>query len=107
MRMAKDRGVRIDDAVLAAVEEKTWKSGGARIAKAAEWLKANKPVSTEDASFRLMGLAWAHGDMDGARRDLLAMQRADGGWGQLTGYVSDAYSTGEAVFALRESGVEA
>jgi hypothetical protein len=192
MRMARDRGVHIDDALLAAVEEKTWKSGGTfdevfqarnvndptpndslllmareaagiprdaadqvrvkrlaswqredghwitsdfrpphsssvftatatavraigwtagdtRVAGAAQWLAANKPVSTEDASFRLMGLVWAHaasGDIENARRDLLAMQRADGGWGQLAGYVSDAYSTGEAVFALRESGVD-
>lgn len=188
LRMAKARGVRIDDAVLAAVEDKTWRSGGTlddvvqarnvadptpndsllliaeefagrgldpasqvrrqrlaswqredghwitsdfrpphssswftttatavralragpadpRITAAARWLAANKPVSTEDASFRLMGLAWAGADTKAAQSDLLAMQRPDGGWGQLGGYASDAYSTGEAVFALHEAGV--
>lgn len=191
MRMARERGVSIDDAVLAVVEEKTWKSGGTledvvqarnlsdptpndsllliaeefagrglepasqvrrqrlaswqredghwvtsdfrpphsssvfaatatavralragvgdtRMAAARRWLIANKPVSTEDASFRLMGLVWAgagKGDVESARVDLLAMQKPDGGWAQLAWYASDAYSTGEAVFALHESGI--
>ncbi len=73
-------------------------------------MATNKPASTEDASFRLMGLAWAHApdsDIEAARKDLLAMQRADGGWGQTSAYSSDAYSTGEAVVALKESGADA
>lgn len=190
MRMAKQRNVPIDDGVLAAVEEKTWKSGGtlddvvqarnvadptpndsllliaeefagrglepasqirrqrlaswqredghwvtsdfrppqssslftttatavralraapgdARVAVAALWLAAHKPVSTEDAAFRVMGLVWAGAEAKAAQADLLAMQRPDGGWGQLSGYASDAYSTGEAVFALQEAGTAA
>jgi ankyrin repeat protein len=82
----------------------------AKLDTARQWLSANVPISTEDASFRLMGLVWAGAvpaDVDAARRALLAMQKTDGGWAQLPSYESDAYSTGEAVFALRESGVDA
>ena len=74
--------------------------------RARQWLVATTPVSTEDASFRLMGLAWAGApvaDIDLARRDLLGRQTPAGGWPQLAGYAPDAYSTGEALFALHEA----
>ncbi len=79
-------------------------------ARARAWLLATKPVSTEDAAFRLMGLAWcgaSAADLAPARRDLLAMQLASGGWPQLSGYRGDAYSSGEALYALFESGTTA
>lgn len=74
---------------------------------AQQWLRKTQPVSTEDAAFRLMGLVWAGADpndVSAARNVLLAMQRPDGGWPQLRSYESDAYSTGESLFALKESG---
>ncbi|MEO8096103.1 MAG: ankyrin repeat domain-containing protein [Acidobacteriota bacterium] len=77
------------------------------IAKAIRWLRETRPASTEDASYRLLGLVWGQADSAdilAARKDLLGLQRPDGGWAQLPGYVSDAYSTGEAVFALHRSG---
>jgi Prenyltransferase and squalene oxidase repeat len=77
----------------------------ARLARAGEWLLAHNPESTEDAAFRLMGLAEIRGmGEDGIRRaadDLVAMQLPSGGWPQIKGYVPDAYSTGQAVYALR------
>jgi ankyrin repeat protein len=79
------------------------------IRDAAQWLVKTKPVSTEDAAFRLMGLIWAGvppSSQTEAIRDLALMQKRDGGWGQLPNYDSDAYSTGEALFALREAGAE-
>ena len=84
----------------------------AAIRRAHQWLSATRPASIEDASFRLMGLSWtgadgASSEIVKAIRDLLAMQRPDGGWPQLSGYESDAYSTGEAVYALHEAGVSA
>jgi N-acyl-D-amino-acid deacylase len=81
--------------------------GEACIARARLWLVAARPVSTEDAAFRLMGLVWAEAsgaDVSSARRDLLALQKRSGGWPQIPGYPSDAYSTGEALFALHEAG---
>ena len=57
-----------------------------------------KPLSTEDAAFRLMGLVWAASaadDIAAARRDLLAMRKPSSGWPELSGYQPDAYSTGE------------
>jgi ankyrin repeat protein len=57
-----------------------------------------------------MGLVWSGtsgSDAKSAATDLLAMQRQDGGWPQLRGYESDAYSTGESLFALREAKIAA
>lgn len=82
--------------------------GDACILRARHWLAAARPASTEDASFRLMGLVWAHGSPDeiaAARRDLLALRTPTGGWPELPTYPADSYSTGEALYALHESGV--
>jgi len=78
--------------------------------RAREWLINARPQSTEDAAFRLMGLAWAGASPEESRaagRNLSERQRSDGGWPQLPRYDSDAYSTGEALYALREAGVPA
>jgi ankyrin repeat protein len=77
---------------------------------ARKWLRKTSPASTEDAAFRLMGLVWSGcppEDLAAAKSDLLALQNPDGGWPQLRGYESDAYSTGESLFALREAGMAA
>jgi ankyrin repeat protein len=71
------------------------------------WLTATKPASTEDATFRLLGLVWANtpaADVAAAVNDLRRLQRIGGGWAQLPSYLPDAYSTGEALYALREAG---
>jgi hypothetical protein len=36
---------------------------------------------------------------------LLGLQKPDGGWAQRSGAVTEAYSTGQALVALRESGM--
>lgn len=80
------------------------------IARARQWLARTKPASTEDAAFRLMGLAWADAgksEIERAGRDLLAMRDVSGAWPQLAGYPADAYSTGESIFALHEAGLAA
>ena len=77
------------------------------IARAREWLVKSRPVSAEDASFRVMGLVWSAASPDqiaAAKQDLLAMQKSNGGWPQVSGYEPDAYSTGEALVALDEGG---
>src|SRR6476646_4172144 len=78
-----------------------------RIRRATTWLQSTTPRTTEDFSFRLMGLAWGGASADALRRaasDLAARQRADGGWSQRDEMTSDAYATGLAMYALRESG---
>ena len=74
------------------------------------WLVGTRPQSTEDASYRLMGLVWASAskeELAQASRDLVAMELPSGGWPQTPRYPADAYSTGEALFALAQAGMEA
>jgi len=78
-----------------------------RIQRAANWLNTAKAITNEDRSFRLLGLAWSGADAGtllSTAKAVLADQRADGGWGQRAELASDAYATGLAMFALRESG---
>jgi ankyrin repeat protein len=74
--------------------------------RARAWLTTARANDTEERAFRLLGLSWAGGPKDAIRaaaRDLLASQRDDGGWAQLETMGSDAYATGQALVALRES----
>ena len=74
------------------------------------WLRSTDPQSTEDATFRLLGLVWAGAaadDIAAVRRDLSKRQMPSGGWAQLPEYPADAYSTGEALYALSTAGIAA
>jgi N-acyl-D-amino-acid deacylase len=80
------------------------------IARGRDWLLKNTHKHTEDMVFRLRGLHYAVAEpavIDAARADLLKAQREDGGWSQLPDLSSDAYATGSALVALRESGLPA
>ena len=80
----------------------------AALARARNWLETRQPVDHEDRVFRLLGLIWAEGSKtarENARRSLIETQRADGGWAQTDYRTSDAYATGEALFALRAAGL--
>jgi ankyrin repeat protein len=82
----------------------------ARVQRAAAWLAARRPTSTEDRVMQLLGLHWADAEprLRQARvQELLAAQRADGGWAQTPYLDSDAYATGQALFTLRQLGVPA
>ncbi len=71
------------------------------VARAVAWLQRAKPASTQDRAFHLLGLAWGGAAPDAAAgRALAAMQRADGGWSQLSHTESDAYATGQVLYAL-------
>lgn len=76
-----------------------------RTRQARQWLLNERPRTTEDRAFQLLGLRWTQADetaRKNAARQLLAEQRAEGGWGQLPDLASDAYATGEALLALLE-----
>jgi ankyrin repeat protein len=78
-----------------------------RTRRATAWLHSAKPFSSEDRAFRLMGLTWGGADPASradAARDIIARQRADGGWSQRDEMGSDAYATGQILYALEESG---
>ncbi len=76
------------------------------VAKAVAWLGTATPVITQDYAFQVLGLAWG-GNAEKARsaaRVLAAKQRIDGGWNQLSTMESDAYATGEVLYALNSAG---
>jgi ankyrin repeat protein len=79
-----------------------------RIARAADWLKKASPRTTEDRTMQLLGICWANQKPPAERvRQLIALQRPNGGWGQTENLASDAYATGEALYALHEAGMTA
>lgn len=73
----------------------------------AAWLAKAEPATNEDRTFQLLGLQWSGAEksvIGKAGRGLLSEQRPDGGWAQLRSLESDAYATGQALVALRETG---
>jgi N-acyl-D-amino-acid deacylase len=79
-----------------------------RIARAAEWLAAKEPRSTEERVMQLLGLSWAQADhalVARQARKLLARQQPSGGWSQLDTPEADAYATGQALVGLYTAGV--
>jgi len=77
------------------------------IARAAAWLAATKAERMQDAAFQLMGLGWAGAKPEAiaaSTKALITLQRADGGWAQLPAMDSDAYATGQALYALNAGG---
>jgi hypothetical protein len=74
-----------------------------RLARAAAWLESAKPETTQERAFQLLGLAWAKANPAAIKRaahELAQTQRSDGGWSQLPTMGSDAYASGEALYAL-------
>jgi len=103
--------IQVTAASMRAMQVYAPKSDSARyqqaIARAAAWLKTAQPAFTEERVFQLLGFGWSRADrttVQNAARALVAEQRPDGGWSQLPSLPSDAYATGQALVALRESG---
>lgn len=77
-----------------------------RVARAAVWLETAEPSTTEDRTMQILGIAWAGRKAPANRvQQLIGKQRPEGGWGQTDQFTSDAYATGEALWALHESGM--
>jgi hypothetical protein len=77
--------------------------------RARTWLLETAARDTEDRVFRLLALQAAGAepvDLAKAVDELLAQQRADGGWSQRHGIdqSGDAYATGSALYALHQAG---
>jgi ankyrin repeat protein len=77
------------------------------IARASAWLATVKPRYNQDRLYRVMGLAWAgnKAESEKAVQELVAHQKADGSWSDLEMMEPSAYTTGEALVALRIAGV--
>jgi ankyrin repeat protein len=78
-----------------------------RIAAAQEWLVATKPASGGERAMQLLGLHWSGTKQESSARAakaLLAAQRNDGGWAERPGLPTDAYASGQALYALQQSG---
>lgn len=78
----------------------------AQIEKAREWLRTVTPRTMEERNMKLLGLVWTKAsasDIEAAANEIKATQRQEGGWGQLPTLESDAYATGQAVYALLEA----
>jgi hypothetical protein len=78
-----------------------------RIEKARAWMIKTIPENNEERIFQLLGLKWINGDKNFIHQQakkLLATQHEDGGWSQLPTLESDSYATGQALYALYETG---
>jgi ankyrin repeat protein len=75
-----------------------------RVDRGRRWLWTVKPANNDERAFQLLGLAWAGESrrrLEPLAKRLAAEQRPDGGWSQLPTLASDAYATGQSVYALR------
>jgi hypothetical protein len=82
----------------------------ARLARALTFLRNAAPGDTQDESFKLLGLIWSEAprvEIDRQAQRLTALQRSGGEWSQLPTMNADAYATGQALYALRASGLPA
>ena len=78
-----------------------------RITKARAWLLGARPRTTDEQAMLLLGLSWTTAERQKIRNvalSLIARQRTDGGWAGNANLTSDAFATGEALYALRNSG---
>jgi len=76
--------------------------------RARAWLSENRPETTDDLAFRLLGLKWLDAAPEAIREAaeaLKTIQQGDGGWAQIpSSKTSDAYATGLALVALNQGG---
>ncbi len=78
-----------------------------RIRRARAWLAKTPAKTSEDRTFRLLGLKWAGAStpqIKSAMAEVRADQHSDGGWAQLPTMNSDAYATGQALYSLNTGG---
>ena len=77
-----------------------------RIERARQWLLTHTPVDNEERVKQLLGLAWSGAkavDIRKAAAELIREQQPDGGWAQRPGFPTDAYATGQTLYALSEA----
>jgi hypothetical protein len=72
-----------------------------------QWLRTVRSRTTDDHAMRLFGLRHSGGtptEVETAAKELLALQRPDGGWAPRPYLDSDAYATSQALWVLSDTG---
>jgi ankyrin repeat protein len=81
-----------------------------RVSRARRFLEVATPVTADERNMKLLGMLWSGADAAALKplvAAILSTQRPDGGWRQTDALPSDAYATGQSLFALAKSGVPA
>jgi hypothetical protein len=79
-----------------------------RIGRARDYLLRSEASTNDDAAMQILGLHWAGGNetrVSALAKALIRAQHPDGGWSQNRNLASDAFATGETLWALTEAGV--
>jgi len=80
----------------------------AAVQRAAAWIAKTDPRDNHDRIAKVAGLGWSGFDKGATQKaiqDLVAVQRSDGGWGDIPSMESTAYATGTALVALQAAGM--